>query len=249
MNSQFHQNTVCWECHKAQYHSRLAVHKPLITPCNAPLQVQWCKEPRKWTTKQWRNDMVRWIIHHNVLDKQMSACVRPTKRTRESWVLGFNSEGFWWFCDDVGYIFLAWFGCSHPLEGKVNANRYLMGPSNHLHPMLQHFFPSGRGVFQDDNAPPTENVWSPNGLMSMTHVIHMSWPSQSPDLNPIEHLWDSLEWRLRQRFPPPPNRFELINFLVVEWCRIPPAESQTLVDSMSRRIQAPQAARGGPTPY
>ena len=50
-----------------------------------------------------------------------------------------------------------------------------------------------------------------------TDVIHMSRPSQSPDLNPIEHLWNILERSLRQRFPPPSNRCELIDFLAEEW--------------------------------
>ena len=75
-------------------------------------------------------------------------------------------------------------------------------------------------------------------------VIHMSWPSQSADMNPVEHLWDILGRSLRQRLPPPSNRWESIDFLVEEWCRIPPAEFQTLVDSMPRCIQTVLAARG-----
>ena len=82
-----------------------------------------------------------------------------------------------------------------------------------------------------------------------TDVIHMSWPSHSPDLNPIEHLWNILERCLRRHFPPPSNRCELIDFLVKEWCFKPQAEFQMLVDSMPQRIQVVLAARGGPTPY
>ena len=44
------------------------------------------------------------------------------------------------------------FGALIPLEGKVNAHRYLMVPSDYLHPMLQHLFCAGRGVFHDDNS-------------------------------------------------------------------------------------------------
>ncbi len=30
-------------------------------------------------------------------------------------------------------------------------------------------------------------------------VEDLDWPSQSPDLNPIKHLWDEVEWKLRAR--------------------------------------------------
>lgn len=35
-------------------------------------------------------------------------------------------------------------------EGQVNANCYLMILSDHPHPVMKHFSPARRGVFQDD---------------------------------------------------------------------------------------------------
>ena len=52
------------------------------------------------------------------------------------------------------WITFSWngLGAVIPLEGKVNANRYLIVLSD-LQRLLQHFFPSGSGVFQDENTP------------------------------------------------------------------------------------------------
>jgi transposase len=47
------------------------------------------------------------------------------------------------------------------------------------------------------------------------------WPSKSPDLNPIEHLWDDLDRRLRSRQPAPQILQELQQALEQEWGRIP----------------------------
>ena len=66
----------------------------------------------------------------------------------------------------------------------------------------------------------------------------MPWQSQSPDLNPIEHLREILERRLRPRFPPPSTEHQIMEFLLEEWCRIPPIEFQTLVESMPMCTEA-----------
>ena len=38
----------------------------------------------------------------------------------------------------------------------------------------------------------------------------MEWPAFSPDLSPIEHLWDILKKRLDKRQHKPQNRHQLI---------------------------------------
>ena len=75
------------------------------------------------------------------------------------------------------------------------------------------------------------------------------WPSKSPDLNPIEHLWDNLDTRVRQRQNPPGNVNELRDALLEEWNNIPQAQINNLIHSMRHRCQAVSNARGGHTRY
>ena len=80
-------------------------------------------------------------------------------------------------------------------------------------------------------------------------VEKLDWPAQSPDLNPIEHLRDELERRLRAN----PNRQksvpDLTNALVAEWKQVPAAMFQHLVEILPRRAEVVLAAKRGQTPY
>ena len=81
-----------------------------------------------------------------------------------------------------------------------------------------------------------------------TGIPTLQWPARSPDLNPIEHLWDqmarNIQWGNIPRTLP-----LLRNALHDEWERIQQPAVEDLIRSMPRRIRAVITARGGNTKY
>lgn len=81
------------------------------------------------------------------------------------------------------------------------------------------------------------------------NIPQMEWPSLSPDLNPIEPVWDMLGRRIRSRVPTPMTLNELRGALLEEWETIQQNEISHLIEGMPRRMQAVIRARGGNTRY
>ena len=71
------------------------------------------------------------------------------------------------------------------------------------------------------------------------------WPVKSSDLNPIEHVWDLLDRRVRASAISPRNVRELAGALVEEWGNISQQELANLVQSMKRRCTGILNAAGG----
>ena len=80
-------------------------------------------------------------------------------------------------------------------------------------------------------------------------IDRLDWPAASPDLNPIEHLWDQLGRALHRRQNPPTNMQQLRDALTEEWQRLDQAAIVRLIGSMPRRCQDCIQARGGHTRY
>ncbi|GBN88579.1 hypothetical protein AVEN_76375-1 [Araneus ventricosus] len=77
----------------------------------------------------------------------------------------------------------------------------------------------------------------------------MDWPAYSPDLNPIEHVWDMLGRRIAARQPPSICLPELRRALLDEWCNIAQDQINNLILSMPRRCKVCIASSGRHTPY
>ncbi|KAK1790588.1 hypothetical protein P4O66_014464, partial [Electrophorus voltai] len=97
-------------------------------------------------------------------------------------------------------------------------------------------FGDGAFLFQH-NCAPVQKARSIKTWMSEFGVEELDWPAQSPDLNPIEHLWDELEQRLRARPSPPTSVSDLTNVLLEEWPKPPINSFLNLVECLPRRVE------------
>ncbi|UYV75359.1 hypothetical protein LAZ67_12003626, partial [Cordylochernes scorpioides] len=63
--------------------------------------------------------------------------------------------------------------------------------------------------------------WGHFNCPKSENIRRMDWPARSPDLNPIEHVWDALGRRIGARHPSPRTLVELRTALLEEWGLLP----------------------------
>ncbi|GFU54220.1 transposable element Tcb2 transposase [Trichonephila clavipes] len=103
-------------------------------------------------------------------------------------------------------------------------------------------------LFMDNNAPCHRTV-AAEQLLESEDIERMDWPARSPDLNPIEHVWDFLGRRFAARTLPPVTIRELRLALQDEWAAMPRQLIDTPILSMGRRCETCLAVRGDHIPY
>lgn len=221
--------------------------KPLISQKNRKKRLIWCKENIQRSDEYWRSiwwsDESRFAF---VSDRPQNCIRRSTERFRPDCLQTTVKHGggglmVW------GAFSAAGVGALHRVNGTVNAIAYIDILERNLISTLDENHPNGDGVFQQDNAP-CHTARSVKKWFADNDITWIdNWPAQSPDINPIENLWDYIDRRLRKSTYK--NADEMWNAIKSIWESIPIDFLQHLVSSVPRRLQAVIDNKGGPTKY
>ncbi|KAK3537892.1 hypothetical protein QTP70_022447, partial [Hemibagrus guttatus] len=101
-------------------------------------------------------------------------------------------------------------------------------------------------VFQHDNDP-KHTARATKEWLRKKHFKVLEWPSQSPDLNPIENLWRELKICVARRQPQ--NITALEEICMEEWAKLPATVCKNLVATYRKRLTSVIANKGYITKY
>ncbi len=150
-----------------------------------------------------------------------------------------NSEAWWWQHHAVGVFFSCrdrTTGCN---RGKDECGQVQGYPGRKPSPECSGP-QTGPKVYLPTRHDPKHTAKITKEWLHNNSVTVLEWPSQSPDLNPIEHLWRDLKMAVHQRLPS--NLTELERICKEEWQRIPKSRCEKLVASFPKRLMAEKGA-------
>ncbi|GFX42101.1 transposable element Tcb2 transposase [Trichonephila clavipes] len=212
-----------------------------LTPSLRPLRLEWCRRQGNWTAVEWNQVVFSYESKFNLSsDDNRVRVLRPRgERLNPAFALQRHATptagGMVW-----GAVAYNTWSPLVLIGGTMIAQQY-------VHDMLQpHVLPLIQrlpgAIFQQDNARPHASRVSQDFLHTVTTL---SWPARSPDLSPIEHIWD----HLGRRVVHPTSLNELEARLQQIWNEMTQDIIQNLYASMLDRIASCIRARGGSTGY
>lgn len=232
---------------EAGYKGRIARKKPFINKINKAKRLDFAKTHLNKPSSFWDNvifsDETKINIHGS--DGRVTVWRKPNQHLKTKNLCGTVKHGggslMLWGCMNASGV-----GRLHIIESIMDKHLYLDILKENLHASAEKFGISGSFIFQQDNDPKHTAFMVKEWLLyNCPKQLHT--PPQSPDMNPIEHLWAELKKRIKTRIVK--NKKDLAEVLKDEWNRIEPEVTKKLVESMQRRLMEVIKVKGGPTDY
>ncbi|KAF5889065.1 phosphopantothenoylcysteine decarboxylase subunit VHS3-like, partial [Clarias magur] len=127
-------------------------------------------------------------------------------------------------------------GCLESVQGTMKSQDYQGILERNVLASVRKLGLSRRSwVLQQDNDP-KHTAKNTQEWLRGKHWTILKWPSMSPDLNPIEHLWKELKHAVWKRHPS--NQKQLEQLAHEEWAKIPAEKCRSLIDSYRNRLIA-----------
>jgi hypothetical protein len=229
------------------FNGRIARKKPFVSRVNRLKRLRYAKSLESSTLEDWKKVLFTDESSFNV--KGSNGKVYVWRTAQEEWnedclnptfSSGRQSVMIW------GSMSWSGVGTIEFLDGNMNGTKYLSVLGRNLPIAVEKLGLPSDFKLVHDNAPCHKakmvTDWiQGKGIQTLPH------PPQSPDLNPIEHLWDEVERFLRKN--PPSSLSDLKTKLKNGWDQIQAAVTKKLVESMPRRIGMVISNKGRITKY
>ncbi len=224
--------------------------KPLLSQKNIKARFEFAKTHQYWTSDDWD----RVIFSDETKINRFNSDGRTWYWSRDPSVL--NDHSVQPTVKHGGGRILMW-GCMTS-KGVGYASRIDTTMDQHLYKSIledelmqtidYYDLDSTKVIFQHDNDP-KHTAKSVKEWLKDQEFQTMTWPAQSPDLNPIEHLWSHVKRKLNQFESPPKGINELWERVQQVWNEIDKETCSNLIRSMPSRIEAVLKAKGKWTKY
>lgn len=225
--------------------SRVAARKPLLTPKQCQKRLQFCKKFKNWTVDKWKNVIFSDESSFLQFGTYKKRVWRPAlSRCKTKYTVGtvkYPPKQMIWGCMSASGR-----GSIHfiPPNETVTGAKYLDILRDHLKLSMRI---SRTTIFQQDGAP-AHTAKDVTKWFKDNGIKVLEWPGNSPDLNPIENLWEIMKRQLRAKNPT--SLQDMRFWLMTIWCKEVSQElCARLVESMPRRIMAVIKNKGQASKY
>lgn len=229
------------------YHRRIALRKPPISEANRRKRLTFAYAHLDWTLEQWYKVLwtdETWVtggrhtrtwVTRKAGEEHHSDCIVEREQRKKGWMFwgcfaGVNKgPGIFWEKD--------W--------GPISAESYM----DYIVPIIHGWIRLNPELILMQDGAPGHRAGITIEDLRERGIYPIEWPPFSPDLNPIEKVWNLMKNYVAENFPEIMSYNRLRDAVKEAWDKVSEYDLKELVDSIHDRCQAVIDANGKHTRY